>query len=197
MPRQKNWPLGGSPYPRCSGCDQSCWRGAGRRCGLKLNSNETLSLRAISPAQDTPATPRRVDSLEGIRGLCILAVMGHHFGFCDPGWIGVEMFFVLSGFLITTLLCRENDQNGGVALPQFWARRAFRLLPIYWLYIGGVTIAILLRRPGDWASKSPWSPGLFIASLWANFINIAPAGVWVHQYLTWHLWSLAVEEQFC
>jgi peptidoglycan/LPS O-acetylase OafA/YrhL len=144
----------------------------------------------------TRGATEHVTSLDGIRALCILAVMGHHFGFCDPGWIGVEMFFVLSGFLITTLLCRENEKTGMISLGRFWARRAFRLLPIYWLYISLVTAAILLRHPGDWAASSPWSPGLYIASLWGYFVNFAPPRMWVHQGPTYHLWSLAMEEQF-
>jgi len=149
-----------------------------------------------SETQKVRAPANYVSSLDGIRALCILAVMGHHFGFCDPGWIGVEMFFVLSGFLITTLLCQENEKTGTIALGRFWARRGFRLLPIYWLYIGVVTIAILFRPAGDWAVNSPWTPGLFIASLWGYFVNLAPAKMWTHQIGTYHLWSLALEEQF-
>ena len=86
--------------------------------------------------------------------------MGHHFGFCDPGWIGVEMFFVLSGFLITTLLCREHAKDGSISLPHSGLGWAFRLLPIYWLYIGVVTLAIVFREPGDWSRHSPWGPGI-------------------------------------
>src|SRR5947209_1414105 len=69
--------------------------------------------------------------LDGLRGVACLLVLGLH---CLParlpgGFLGVDLFFVLSGFLITCLLLQEWEQTGGVSLPAFYARRALRLLP--------------------------------------------------------------------
>ena len=141
---------------------------------------------------------RYVASLDGIRALCCFAVVGHHFGIpgCRAGWIGVEMFFALSGFLITTLLCREYQETDTLSLTNFWARRAFRLLPIYWLYAIFLSVAVLLRPAGSFHTEGPWTPGLFVASIWLYFINLSPSHLWTHQLWAAHLWSLAKEEQF-
>ena len=69
--------------------------------------------------------------LDGVRGLAVVLVVCYHLelpGF-HAGFVGVDIFFVLSGFLITSLLIREYDVRGSVSLPRFWARRARRLLP--------------------------------------------------------------------
>ncbi|MBV8782144.1 MAG: acyltransferase [Phycisphaerae bacterium] len=139
-----------------------------------------------------------ITSLDGIRALCCLGVIGHHFGIpgCKAGWIGVEMFFSLSGFLITTLLHREYVECGRINLPYFWIRRALRLLPIYWLYIAIVTAFVLVSHPSDWTQINHWTPGWYLASLWLYFANLAPHDMWIHQNATIHLWSLAKEEQF-
>lgn len=149
-------------------------------------------------AVERPGLVRHVAALDGVRAFAVAAVLAHHIGFplASTAWFGVDIFFVLSGFLITTLLVREQDQYGGIDLSRFWLRRAFRLLPAYWLYIGVITVMLLLREPGDFTPRGAWTPGTFIASLWLYFINAAPDGLWVHQPLTFHLWSLAVEEQF-
>jgi peptidoglycan/LPS O-acetylase OafA/YrhL len=71
-----------------------------------------------------------VPALDGIRGILIIAVIGvHYFGYPTGGYYSMEVFFALSGFLITTLLLEERDRTGGIALPAFYLRRAYRLLP--------------------------------------------------------------------
>ena len=72
-----------------------------------------------------------VNGLDGLRGLAVIAVVLFHGGisWANGGFLGVELFFVLSGFLITSLLLREWLMSGTVILGQFWARRARRLLP--------------------------------------------------------------------
>jgi hypothetical protein len=73
----------------------------------------------------------RVPALDGLRGLAVAAVLAFHggVGFLPGGFLGVDAFFVLSGYLITTLLIRERASTGRIALGAFWARRARRLLP--------------------------------------------------------------------
>jgi len=113
------------------------------------------------------------------------------------GWLGVDLFFVLSGFLITTLLLQEVDAHGAISLRMFWARRFLRLMPLYLLYISAVTLLVGLGVMGEPHAHGGWTPGMFVASLWTYLHNLAPqGGIWDGQSLTRHLWSLSVEEQF-
>ncbi|HWN90855.1 MAG TPA: acyltransferase family protein, partial [Verrucomicrobiae bacterium] len=68
-------------------------------------------------------------ALDGIRAISILAVMLYHSGLIHGGFLGVDVFFTLSGFLITTLLIEEHAAAGRIALRDFYCRRALRLLP--------------------------------------------------------------------
>src|SRR6187551_1792962 len=83
---------------------------------------------------------RRFPGLDGLRAIAASMVVLFHFGGPDivQGWIGVHLFFVLSGFLITTLLLREHDRAGRVALVDFYLRRAFRILPVYFLVLAAI-----------------------------------------------------------
>ncbi len=127
--------------------------------------------------------------------LAVLAVHANVPGF-DAGWLGVDLFFVLSGFLITTILRKEYKRTGGVRLKRFYLRRFLRLMPAYYLYAGGITLVFLLGI-GARQAHGGWEPSTYIASMWLYFINYVPkGGIWEHQSLTIHLWSLAVEEQF-
>ena len=111
--------------------------------------------------------PRR-SSLDGLRAVAVLGVMGYHAGFPGLilGWIGVQIFFVLSGFLITTLLISEHRKQGRISLPRFWGRRFLRLMPIYWLYIGSLTAAILWFDRSEAQTYGGWTPSQYVFSLW-------------------------------
>ncbi|WP_423196811.1 Peptidoglycan/LPS O-acetylase OafA/YrhL [Cupriavidus sp. H19C3] len=80
---------------------------------------------------------RYFDSLTGLRAIAVSLVLVNHYagksGDFLMGWLGVQIFFVLSGFLITTLLLREHDDTGSVSLINFYVRRAFRIFPVYYL----------------------------------------------------------------
>jgi peptidoglycan/LPS O-acetylase OafA/YrhL len=165
---------------------------------LPVDESSAPSPKAIDARANAATTRGRVDSLDGVRAISVLAVMLVHAGFpgAELGWLGVDMFFVLSGFLITTLLCEERRRNGSIHLGKFWLRRFLRLMPAYWLFVGTITIWLLLH-PLELKSHGGWSPSEYIASLWLYFVNYLPmGGIWKNQYLTVHLWSLAVEEQF-
>ena len=88
-------------------------------------------------------------ALDGVRAVCILLVMFNHVHEPMPLWvqgrIGVDIFFVLSGFLITTLLLRERERHGNVSLKGFYTRRFFRIVPVYAL----VVVIYLGDRAGD------------------------------------------------
>jgi peptidoglycan/LPS O-acetylase OafA/YrhL len=140
-------------------------------------------------------------ALDGLRAFAVSAVILYHLGYewAGGGFLGVDTFFVLSGFLITSLLLRERANAGAINLGAFWARRARRLLPAVFLLL--IVVAI-------WASvvMNPFEldqlRGDAIASLFyvANWHFIATGQSYFALFLSQsplqHLWSLAIEEQF-
>jgi peptidoglycan/LPS O-acetylase OafA/YrhL len=144
------------------------------------------------------APSSHVPALDGLRAIAVLSVLAFHSGCpgAELGWLGVDLFFVLSGFLITTLLLSEQSR-GGIRLGLFWGRRFLRLMPAYWLYSAAVTYLLLVRQWGWTETRDGMSPELLVTSIWLYFVNYVPQSVvWEHQWFVAHLWSLAVEEQF-
>ena len=130
-----------------------------------------------------------VKALDGIRGLAVLLVVLFHFGFAPTGWIGVQIFFVLSGFLITSILLNTKDLSLVSYLGRFYWRRSLRIFPLYFavLFIAALTYGIWSEPPGFLDSLP------YLATYTANFGRMRETDIgWP---LT-HLWSLAVEEQF-
>lgn len=141
----------------------------------------------------------RFPSLDGLRCLSILPVVWHHStprpleGVLGKGPLGVHLFFAISGFLITTLLLRERERYGRIALGQFFARRALRIFPLYY-----AVLAIYALRGFGWMPASPLRDH-FLASLpfYATY-----TGNWFVDYAVTHpvvfgfSWSLATEAQF-
>ncbi|GLZ35480.1 acyltransferase [Lentzea sp. NBRC 105346] len=129
---------------------------------------------------------RRFPALDGLRAFAAVMVVFFHYGGPDwlQGWIGVQMFFVLSGFLITTLMLREERRTGRISLPEFYLRRAFRILPVYFVLLA-VTVAGSLA-------------GLFhdngvgkALPYYLTFLNeFAPGNAYAQS------WSLGVEQKF-
>jgi hypothetical protein len=77
---------------------------------------------------------RYIPSLDGLRGLAAILVIATHYGYCQVGWIGLEFFFVLSGFLIASILLTETNRRLGEYLGRFYWRRLLRPLPgVFWL----------------------------------------------------------------
>lgn len=130
-------------------------------------------------------------SLDGIRGIAILLVLGKHaFGWPKQGGLGVDLFFVLSGFLITSLLLDEHRKDGRVSLRNFFWRRALRLFP--------ALFAMLFAYVAVKAAHGELSDAVGPLTLAVSYTaNIALAGnrSSMPEALT-HLWSLAQEEQF-
>ena len=142
---------------------------------------------------------RQVPGLDGLRGLAVLAVVIYHFfGVLLPGgYLGVDMFFVLSGFLITSLLVREFNVSGRISLKDFWIRRFRRILPAA-LVVLIVCTAIVSAIGGDLAVgiREQFLGTFFFVNNWTQIATsqtyFAPNEVQVFA----HYWSLAVEEQF-
>ena len=137
-----------------------------------------------------------VPALDGVRAFAVLAVVALHGGtHLNGGFIGVDVFFVLSGFLITTLLLQEWRARGDFRLRAFYVRRARRLLPALALTLVGVTVLVAAFA---WYYDGGVRYGFAVLSV------IFYAGNWVAAFtvhqgalgpLT-HTWSLAIEEQF-
>jgi peptidoglycan/LPS O-acetylase OafA/YrhL len=149
---------------------------------------------------------RHIPALDGLRGLAIILVYVYHYGggthhsssklihgfvwLKSSGWIGVDLFFVLSGFLITTILIGTRGNSNRVA--SFYVRRALRILPVF--YVTALVLVCLTR-----ALDAHWTLGhvayLFYAQNVAAAIrpSLNEPSMWISFS---HLWSLAVEEQF-
>ena len=140
-----------------------------------------------------------VAALDGLRGLAVAGVLLFHGGHLSGGYLGVDLFFVLSGFLITTLLLVESSSHGRIALGAFWARRARRLLPaIAGVLVGVALYCIVIANPieleqirGDALATlgyvANWRAAFSHQDYWALFQAPSPLQ---------HTWSLSIEEQF-
>jgi peptidoglycan/LPS O-acetylase OafA/YrhL len=153
-----------------------------------------------SPSPQGGAGLPYAPALDGARALAVGMVMAYHLGasFLPGGFLGVDLFFVLSGFLITTLLMREHRQRDRISLTGFWLRRARRLLPALFLVLAAVAVWALVASPFerdgirlDILSSLGYAVNWrFIAEGQSYFDEFAsPSPVQ-------HLWSLAIEEQF-
>jgi peptidoglycan/LPS O-acetylase OafA/YrhL len=133
-------------------------------------------------------------ALDGVRGVAVLfVVLLHVFGWPrNGGPLGVEIFFVLSGFLITSLLLEEHEATGTISLRSFYGRRALRLFPLLYLFLAIATVTILAAgEETRWYLGSIAAAALYVGNLYgllAEHTELAPA--------VGHLWTLAVEEQF-
>ena len=139
--------------------------------------------------------PRRLGSapaLTGIRAVAIgLVILVHtNISVAQGGWIGVDVFFVLSGFLITALLLNEHDANGRFSIPKFYVRRIFRLVPAFWAFLLFVVVWAAIWRSAEFGSWS--SEAVKSATYQLNFFDINH----FPQIGLGQNWSLAIEEQF-
>ena len=142
-----------------------------------------------------------IAALDGLRAVAVLSVIGYHFGMpgLGGGFLGVDLFFVLSGFLITRLLVSEHDRTGTVSLRGFWARRIRRLTPAILLVI--VTVAVWGTLTLDrFALRTLRDDMLSTLGYMANWRFIVADQSYFAAYgeasPLRHMWSLAIEEQF-
>jgi peptidoglycan/LPS O-acetylase OafA/YrhL len=141
-----------------------------------------------------------VPGIDGLRALAVVAVILYHaeLSWIPGGFLGVEVFFVVSGFLITSLLLSEVRNDGSVALGNFWVRRARRLLPALFLVLTATSVLALLFAPGEVAElRGDVLSALFYVTNWDFvFSDKSYFEIMGRPPLLQHLWSLAVEEQF-
>lgn len=195
MPAGRAWPAG-CPGP---GEPRVAFRAPATAGGI--SGVDPGAVPAALQVEDT-APPRAhglgyVPSLDGLRGVAILAVMAFHATapngeFLPGGFIGVDVFFVLSGFLITALLTREFDRNSAIHFGRFYLRRALRLLPALAVMLVGFNLYCLFVFSGDEAARNTADSAiaLFYASNWTRALGLQRPD------LLGHTWSLSIEEQY-
>lgn len=156
----------------------------------------STATRRLAPAGPDPIVAKWFPPLDGLRGLAILMVMLFHYenglnphnplqhilrSLWDFGWTGVDLFFVLSGFLITGILL--DTRSASNYYSAFYARRVLRIFPLYYL---SLPLIFFVVAP-DGSSRLHWLAYLIYAQNWMKKVYVSTAG---------HYWSLAVEEQF-
>jgi len=164
-----------------------------------MRTESALEAHERAQREIPPVLPHHFPALDGIRGLAVAGVLLFHAGQLTGGYLGVDLFFVLSGFLITGLLIKEYRTKSDIRLGQFWVRRVRRLMPALLALLIGVCLwAAIVSDPVSLGRiRSDGIATLFYVANW----NTIFAG---HSY--WelfaapspleHTWSLAIEEQF-
>ena len=161
----------------------------------------------LHPREVVGGESGRVRELDGLRGVAILLVVvahattgvwpagrglgGGRFAPVGGGFVGVQLFFVLSGFLITTILVRERDHTHHVELARFYLRRLRRLLPALLVLLATFLVIVSIRYPHQ--REAAWQSAFRVITYTKNFGGVGglPNNKWLL-----HTWSLAVEEQF-
>ena len=161
--------------------------------------DQTGEASKLAREQEGSPSLRHIPALDGLRGIAVGGVLFFHAGHLVGGYLGVDLFFVLSGFLITSLLLAEWQGSNRIMLGTFWARRARRLLPaLFGMLIGVAVYAAVLASPDELhqirfdalatlAYVANWRAIFVGHGYWAAFATPSPLE---------HTWSLAIEEQF-
>ncbi|MGI9645361.1 MAG: acyltransferase family protein [Ilumatobacteraceae bacterium] len=163
-----------------------------------------MSLDVAPVAAPQGATPARrtldyQPSLDGLRGLAVAGVVAFHLGYLTGGFLGVDLFFTLSGYLITRLLLLEHESTGRISRAAFWTRRAWRLLPALYLLLAAVAVyAALFARPEELAGirGQGISSLLYVTNWWLIGNGDGYWELYAAPSPLEHMWSLAIEEQF-
>jgi peptidoglycan/LPS O-acetylase OafA/YrhL len=168
--------------------------------GVEVSAPRRATFLPVASSTGVSGSTFRPD-IEGLRAIAVVAVVLFHarIGPFDGGFVGVDMFFVVSGFLITSLLIGESAVHGRIDLARFWARRARRLLPASAVVI--VTVLVASRFILDPLAQRDVADDAFAATFFvSNFVfAFARSGYFASQLdpsPLLHYWSLSVEEQF-
>ncbi len=150
--------------------------------------------------EHAPARLGYIPALDGLRALAVIAVLLYH---ADQAWIpggflGVDVFFVISGYLITCLLLSDWQQTNGIGLKRFWYRRARRLLPALFAMLFVVSLYAILFLPDvlDQLRGEVLSALFYVENWFLVFRNLSYFQSAGRPPLLQHVWSLAVEEQY-
>jgi len=176
---------------------------------------EPVSDVTVATREDAPATTtadgqgassgaamrlRYLPGLDGLRALAVIGVLLYHgeVAWAPGGFLGVEMFFAISGYLITALLLGERLSSGTIRLRDFWMRRARRLLPALYVFLAATAVYAVLFLPHDILQfRGDLVAALLYATNWFFIFHDQSYFAFTGRPpLLQHLWSLAVEEQF-
>jgi peptidoglycan/LPS O-acetylase OafA/YrhL len=166
---------------------------------MNSNSKASKGTKTLAHKTHNNAGLPYMPGLDGLRALAVVAVIAYHSEIesVPGGFLGVEIFFVISGYLITALLLEEFNLNSAINLRQFWGRRARRLLPALFLYIGGsVAFAYSMAEDVVPTKGEVLSTFGYVYNWFGIFQEISYTDVFERKNFFHHLWSLAVEEQF-
>lgn len=145
----------------------------------------------MSSTDSLSYSPRHIPALDGMRGAAVLLVITYHFGLLRFGWTGVGLFFVLSGYLITSILLDARSLGLGQFLGRFYWRRSLRIFPLYFGFVLFVVAVWLLTGfPTGTGKQLPWL-ATFSFNFYMAFAHQAGLEQTFH-----HLWSISTEEQF-
>ncbi len=171
-----------------------------RGSSTRLDVDDGAAPRAPVPSAPPSSRLRYVPGLDGLRALSVTAVLLYHadVSWMSGGFLGVDVFFVISGYLITSLLLAEQRGRGEVSLGQFYLRRARRLLPALFLLLATVSLFTVIFLPDEIRSLRADVVAAFgyATNWWQIFQHQSYVAAQGRPPLLRHLWSLAVEEQF-
>ncbi|HDV6121246.1 TPA: acetyltransferase [Staphylococcus pseudintermedius] len=146
-----------------------------------------------------PINPRYMPGLDGVRAVAVIAIIIYHLNpqWLSGGFLGVDTFFVISGYLITSLLLTEYHNTGKIELMSFWLRRVKRLIPAVLFLVMGVIVLSLIFMPTEIQKVRADSIAaiFYVSNWWYIMQNVDYFEQFAVQALK-HLWSLAIEEQF-
>ncbi|QQJ52726.1 acetyltransferase [Staphylococcus pseudintermedius] len=146
-----------------------------------------------------PINPRYMPGLDGVRAVAVTAIIIYHLNpqWLSGGFLGVDTFFVISGYLITSLLLTEYHNTGKIELMSFWLRRVKRLIPAVLFLVMGVIVLSLIFMPTEIQKVRADSIAaiFYVSNWWYIMQNVDYFEQFAVQPLK-HLWSLAIEEQF-
>ena len=144
---------------------------------------------------------RRIEGLDGLRAIAVVSVMAFHLeipGLFNGGFLGVDIFFVISGFLITSIMIAELERTGSIALGDFYLKRARRLLPTLFFVVAACILFSVSFTPDAIVNlKQDVPPGLLFYSNYWQLVSEQPYfEKYGRPHALQHLWSLSIEEQF-
>lgn len=164
-----------------------------------LNLERMMFVWNFNQRDRKPINPRYMPGLDSVRAVAVIAIIIYHLNpqWLSGGFLGVDTFFVISGYLITSLLLTEYHNTGKIELMSFWLRRVKRLIPAVLFLVMGVIVLSLIFMPTEIQKVRADSIAaiFYVSNWWYIMQNVDYFEQFAVQPLK-HLWSLAIEEQF-